>query len=260
MKLSTFFAVITILSTMLLTLVQAQDASPPALTPEQKQAILDLLGQPSSSDIEIEITNESTTNGGSVSRQAQAQGTGAGFTTTGDKIVDNITGSAPSTSLPGLGAESTGGSSEKDTKAEMFQLPASLWKNPLLWLGVLCLIAAGACTYIGLKRPALGLGIAGVSLLASAFFPWLLLVGVVVAFLAVAFPHIRAEFVARAKEREVKMYKEPLRAVLAAESELRTSNPGAYEMLKVATERQADGTDSSVIDKIKREDRLGKYA
>ncbi len=243
-----------------LTMAQAPPNTKPALTEEQKQAILSLLGQPSTSEIELEVTNESTTQGGSVQREAQAQGTGAGFTTTGDKIVENITGTAPTTSLPGFGAGATGGASEKETKAEVFKPPASVWKNPLFWLGLLCLAGAGACVHFGLRRPGIGLGVAGISLIATAFFPWLLLIGVAVAVAAIAFPHLRAEFVAKARELDVKKYKEPLRAVLAGEAEIKASDPAAYDRLKKATEKHAEKGDSDVIDEIKREDKLGKYA
>lgn len=97
----------------------------------------------------------------------QAGGTGAGLTTSGDEVAAKFAASAPSANLPGIG--SSGGTATSEFSVRSIEGAAS---NPLLWVGMASVIAAGVAFVLRLPRrvPLVCLTIGG-GFIAAALMP-----------------------------------------------------------------------------------------
>lgn len=257
-------------------------AQPPApsLTPDQQAALERAFNLPPGSTLDVEIVNRDM---GSVTNRNEGRGVGAGAVAEGDKLDQRFNGTPPSVGMGGDGSiTADGGSADVDQKGEALKIPPLPWKNPLFWVGLLCLGGCGFGVYAGLRRLAMILGVAGVGLIATAFFPIILLFAVAGIILVIAGPYIYAEFKKRKAEKDDGESYEALRAVVAG-VEHRTL-PGEFRKtiqaalpagtvvdmdklvnalgrnVKEAIAKEADGRDKEVIDEVKREDKVGKYA
>lgn len=169
------------------------------------------------------------------------QATGTSAKAHGDKIDQQLASQPANVSVNGISA--SGGGGESDTTAKS---APSLWSNPLLWVGILCVLGAAAAFWLGLRRAAIVLLIVGGGLIAAALYPWLMLFAVA-GVVAVQFgPHLYAEFQARRNH-------EALRAVAAGVDAL-----DADDYVKVTGEiaKHADAADKAVIRKVRRADGL----
>jgi hypothetical protein len=216
----------------------ANAQSPSGLSPEQEAAIRAALGAKPGQTVEIVVENSAT--------REEAKGKGASGTATGDQAKLGIDGSAPGASLSG-GGSATGGSV---SAAGESRINASLFGNPLLWVGILCWLGAGVAVYLRLPiRVAIIAGCAGVAFICAALFPaaTLLIVGGVAA-CGLAFwlwSEQQADKGAKAKEA--------LRAVVAG---IANATPTAAEMVKSEVSKQATEQDKAVIKSIKKADDL----
>lgn len=235
---------------------QPQAAAAPSMTPEQREALREAFSLPPGSEVEVEIINRDE---GSIRTREHGRGLGAGAVAEGDKLDSSFTGTPPSV---GRGADGSlsgaGGGSEGSQRASALKVPPMPWQNPFFWIGLACLGVAGFGVYSGLRRLAAISGIAGVGLLAAAFYPAILLWAVAGVLVAVFGPYAYAEFKKRKAEEDANRKKEALRAVVAGVE--RSEVPvEAQKAVKQAVAKEADGTDKAEIDKIKRDDQIGKY-
>jgi hypothetical protein len=261
---------------------------PPAtMTPAQQEALRQAFNLPPGSEVDVEIVNRDM---GGVRTRQEGRGVGAGAVAEGDKLDQQFTGTPP---IVGLGADGSlsgsGGGSDSDQKGSALKVPPMPWQNPLFWIGLGCLGACGFGVYAGLRRLALITGVAGVGLIAAAFYPVILLFAVGAVLVVVLGPYVYAEVKKRraekdkeATQQESDSHYEALRAVVggvehrtlpaemvktlkAANVSLSEADMNALVMrlqrnLKDAIAKEADGKDKEVIDEVKREDRVGKYA
>lgn len=268
--------------------VQAQPApQTPPLSPEQQRALEQAFNLPPGSTVEVDIVNRDM---GSVRSSQEGRGVGAGAVAEGDKLDQQFNGTPP---LVGLGADGSltgsGGGADANQKGSAIKLPPLPWQNPLFWIGLGCLGVMGFGIYAGLRRLALITGVAGVGLIATAFYPIILLFAVGAVLVVVLGPYVytevkkrRAEQTAKEKEQEGDRYYEALRATVGGvehrllPSEMKKTLKAAgvslseadmdalvgrlQRNLKDAIAKEADGQDKEVIDEVKREDKVGKYA
>lgn len=267
---------------------QAQPApQTPPLSPDQQRALEQAFNLPPGSTVEVDIVNRDM---GSVRSSQEGRGVGAGAVAEGDKLDQQFNGTPP---LVGLGADGSltgsGGGADSNQKGSALRVPPMPWQNPLFWIGLGCLGVMGFGIYAGLRRLALITGVAGVGLIATAFYPVILLFTVGAVLVVVLGPYVyaevkkrRAEQVAKEKESEGDRYYEALRATVGGvehrllPSEMKKTLKAAgvtlseadmdalvgrlQRNLKDAIAKEADGADKEVIDEVKREDKVGKYA
>lgn len=261
-------------------------ASPNQAQPDT-EALRQLLNLPPGSKIELDITHK---DGGQLKTRQEGTGKGASAIAEGDKLSDKITGTAPIANVGADGsAGAEGGSIEREAAGSAVKVPPMPWANPLFWIGVGMLGVAGFGVYSGLRRLALIAGVGGVGLIAAAFYPVILLFAVAAVVAAVFGPYVyteikkrKAENDAKEKEKEGDKYYEALRATVGGVEHSKL--PGEMKKtiaamlpagttldldklvmllqrnVKDAIAKEADGTDKEVIDEVKREDRVGKYA
>lgn len=260
---------------------QAQPApQTPPLSPDQQRALEQAFNLPPGSTVEVDIVNRDM---GSVRSSQEGRGVGAGAVAEGDKLDQQFNGTPP---LVGLGADGSltgsGGGADSNQKGSALRVPPMPWQNPLFWIGLGCLGVMGFGIYAGLRRLALITGVAGVGLIATAFYPVILLFAVGAVLVVVLGPYVYAEVKKRKAEKDDNESYEALRAVVAGvehrtlPSEMKKTiqaalPPGTsvdYDKLilqlqrtvKEAIAKEADGRDKEVIDEVKREDKVGKYA
>ena len=188
----------------------------------------------------VTITEE--TDLGTRVEHESAEGVGAGLDTSAEKIDGNFEGSVPSAALSGGVAATGGGALSRYTGLSLPPLAA----NPLIWLGALCILGAGACVYFKLRRAAVICAAAGGVLIAAAMLPgwaWALLACLGVGGLAV---YIWAE-------RSGQGFKEGLRAVAAGVEDM---PPAPRHDLKRRIAAHAEARDRKVIAKVKKADGL----
>ena len=209
------------------------------------------LGLPPGSTVVVEQTRD----GGTLEVTEEATGKGAALNASGEKIVSDFQGSAPSAAY--------GSASGGDTRAKSSIVGGSnLWANPLLWVGVLCVIGAGVAVFLRLPVRVSGIsGAVGVGLIAAAVYPATLLFIVAGAVLAIAAPYIYAEF----KAKQGTQAHEALRSVTAAVSDFKqaandptnpTVPPEAWKRLKADIESHVLPEEKAVIDTVRAKDRL----
>lgn len=144
------------------------------LTPEQAEVLRQALNLPAGTMVEVEFKSS---DGGTLKVTQEAEGKGAAALVEGDKLSADFDGSAPKVNLPEGGSAEGGGATQK-AKADAVKIPPVPWQNPLFWCGVACLAGAGFCVWARLRRGATICGVAGVGLLAAAFYPSLMLFAV----------------------------------------------------------------------------------
>lgn len=254
------------------------------LSPEQLEAIQRTVqGLNPGSKVQVEVVHK---DGGTVHTYEEGTGKGASAEAEGDKLNDSITGEAPVVNRGADGSASAkGGDVDRKASATAIKLPAMPWANPLFWVGLACLGGCAFGVYSGLRRLALILGVAGVSLLAAAFYPAILLFAVAAVVAVIAGPYIYAEVKKRRAEKDDDESYEALRAVVGGvehrtlPAEMRKtvyanlpagvalSGDQANKLVlalqrnvKEAIAKEADGRDKDVIDEVKQADKIGKYA
>ncbi len=269
-----------------------QPSSPPVvgvtvpgnLTPEQLEALRSTISAMNpGAKVQVEIDHQ---DGGTVHTYEEGTGKGASAKAEGDKLSDKITGEAPVVNRGADGsAEAKGGSIERNASATAVKIPPLPWQNPLFWVGLAALGGCGFCVYVGLRRAALICGVAGVGLMAAAFYPAIFLFAVAGILLVVFGPYLYAEFKKKKAEQSDNESYEALRAVvggvehksLPAEmkktiyanvpqgitftsDQMEKFVTALQRNVKEAIAKEADGKDKEVIDGVKQEDKIGKYA
>lgn len=235
-----------------------QATNPTQLTPEQISALRDTFSNlPAGSKVRVEVKHRDE---GSATNGEQSTGKGASATSEGDKLNDQITGEAPVLARGADGSASAkGGGIDRETSASAVKVPASAWANPLLWAGILAIAGAGVAVYFGLRRAAVISGIAGAGLILSAAYPGLMLLMLLGVVVAVLGPYLYAEWQKRKGDMNQRSAYEALRAVVAG-----VEGPGvpaeARAAVKAVIAKESDAADRAVIDQVKREDKIGKYA
>jgi len=189
------------------------------------------------------ISQSSTTDGGSVKTTEEAKGTGASGTATGDKSDLKITGDAPAASLSG-GGKATGGTMQAAGSAK---IDASLFGNPLLWVGILCLLGSGVTIYLRLpiRDTFISAGV-GVAFVCAAMFPGLMLFLVAGGAVALLVWYLYASHTGNKAN-------EALRAVAAGVSGLPAS---VAADVKAEISKHADARDKATISAVKQADNL----
>jgi hypothetical protein len=170
-----------------------------------------------------------------------ATGTGAGLTTTSDEAASKFVTSAPGSTLPGIG--STGGSLSSTLSVRNLRDAAG---NPLLWVGIVSILAAGVAFYFGLRRAAIVCVAIGIGFLAASMIPgwgWFILAAVGLVAVGV---YVWAELTG-------KNTREALRAVVAGVEDLPTEQ---RRQAKARIASHADDRDALTIRAIKRADGL----
>lgn len=227
------------------------------LTPEQEETIRQALNLPPGSTITLQHEATKTTDQGTLEVTEEASGKGAALRASGEKIVGDFNATAPQASL---GENRTASGSDV---ADSMKITGSvnLWANPLMWVGILCILAAGACLYLGLPPKAtLITAIAGAGFITAAIMPGVLIFLLAAVGLIVVGPYIYTEWKAiknKTKlEEEAEGYREALRAAVAGISDLKTRNPDLYNAAKAAISSHTTDDDIAVIQQIKTMDRL----
>jgi hypothetical protein len=230
----------------------AQPEPKPSLTEQQAEALRSLLQLPADSVVELEFTSK---DGGSVHIIERGKGVGAGGSTEGGELSESVTGSAPEVGL-GQDRNARGGNVARETEAVGFTPPALPWANPLFWLGVVQILAAGALAFLPLPIPKpkslpMVLAASGAIFITVAFFPTLLLWGVVAGGVFLLFPYVKSGL-------DADKYKEGLRAVVAGVED--DSLPAQVkDAVKSKILTQMDPADRDTIREIKMKDKLGKF-
>lgn len=259
--------------------VQPAPQTPP-LSSEQQAALERAFNLPPGSTVEVDIVNRDM---GSVRTSQEGRGVGAGAVAEGDKLDQQFNGTPP---IVGLGADGSlsgsGGGSDANQKGSALRIPPMPWQNPLFWIGLGLLGVTGFGVYAGLRRLALISGVAGVGLIAAAFYPVILLFAVAAVVVVVFGPYIYTEVKKRRAEQDDNESYEALRAVVAGVEHRTLSNEMKNTLrvagiaregpemdalvmrlqrnVKEAIAKEADERDKKVIDEVKREDKVGKYA
>lgn len=236
---------------------QARHAQPPALTPEQREAIAQLLGAPAGSQVEVQVQETQEKDGGSSKTTEEASGEGAGLRARGDKVESGFDGSAPGANLGAGRAGATGGGVKADTDVVTFRPPSV--SSPLLWVGIALLVASGVCIYLHLRRAAFVAGGLGACMIAAGSFPAAFAWIVAIAALGVGGFYLWTEWAKKhsdAQAAQADKLKEALRAVVGGVAGLKGVNQNAYEAVKKEVEKQATAEDQDVIKQIKRADQL----
>lgn len=186
---------------------------------------------------------------GWVREHEAGSGTGAGAEFSGDKLVTDFSGSAPSVGSAGV----SGGSSSGSSRGSALTLPEGVGSTPLLWAGVLLLVAAGAGGWF-LRSVKFGLvfgGIGGV-LIAVGLYPALALWGVLGAIAIAVVYALRSDAVAA-------RFRESTRALVGA-IDHPTVEPDAKTAVAGALAMEADARDKAVIESVRVKDAPLKFA
>lgn len=233
-----------------------------SLTPEQAAEQLKQL--PPGSSIILERTHD----GGNITVEEEATGTGAALQARGKEIVSTFNSTAPGATL-GKDRGATGGDTETNNKVKGGD---NLWANPLLWVGILCILGAGVAVYLRMFKAAMIAGLAGGCLIAAALAPMLFGFAIAAALLVVVVPYIHKEWHAKqlnaenqAIKTEAKVKDDTLRSVVAGVADFGkaakdTTNPlitpDAYERLKSYISSHMLPEEAVVVREIKDKDRL----
>lgn len=254
------------------------------LSLEQLEAIQRTVqGMNPGSKVHVEVVHK---DGGTIHTYEEGTGKGASATAEGDKLSDKITGDAPIVNRGADGSASAkGGDIERNASATALKVPPLPWQNPLFWIGLAGLGGCGFCVYLGLRRAALICGVAGAGLIAAAFYPVILLFAVAGVFFVVFGSYLYAEIKKKKAEQSDNESYEALRAVVggvenkmlpaAMKQTIYANIPQGVTFttdqmdkfitalqrnVKEAIAKEADGRDKKVIDGVKQEDKIGKYA
>lgn len=240
------------------------------LTAEQQEVIRQALGLPPGATITLETTR--TRDGGSLTVEEEATGQGASLRAHGEKIVSDFSSTSPQASL-GMKGSAAGGDTDANTQVIG---GSSLWKNPLLWVGIFCcLLAAGSMfvrppafpVAVPIKATAV-IGGVGVCFICAALFPVLSLI-LVAAGVAIAvslllyreYQHRKVLDKADSGERA----RNALRSVAAGISDFKRMAqdpsvtqvpPEMWERLKGFISSHLTTDEEAVISQVRREDGL----
>lgn len=105
---------------------------------------------------------------------ATATAEGAGVTASGEQIQQGFDASAPEISLAQGGGGSTSGGAikgENKAKTDLAKIVGKAAGNPLMWVGILLLLAGIGCLFVPIRRGAMVLLPAGIGLIAVSFLP-----------------------------------------------------------------------------------------
>lgn len=193
-------------------------------------------GTPPGATVEFEATID----GGLRKSTETASGTGAGLTTSSDEAAAKFATSAPGVTLPGM--TGTGGDSAADFSVRTLRGAAG---SPLLWVGIVGVVAGLAAFYFGLKRAATFLLLGGGGFIVAAMLPgwaWAIIAAVG---LAGAGVYLWSEWDAKRLGRTAK-------AVVAGVDDLKRMDPVTYERAKAAVATHARSIENGTITQIKR--------
>jgi len=232
------------------------------LSQEKREALLKLLDASPDDEIEIKMSETDERDGGSRWTDERATGTGAGLRARGDKVETGFNGSAPGASLGGDRASAKGGGSEADVSAEVFKPPSI--SSPLLWCGIIALIASAVFVYLKWTRAAFITGAFGAGLIAAGCFPaafaWIVGVGG----LACLGVYLWTEHEKRQVELDKKLAsesaddgqraRETLRSMIAAVGGLKKTNGNLYEQIKAELAKHLTPDENEYVQGIKRQD------
>lgn len=190
------------------------------------------------------VVFEYESDGGRLRRTDAASGTGPGLSTSSDEAAASFDTSAPAVGINGT--TGTGGSGATEFTLRTVGGAA---RNPLLWVGIVAVLAGLACFYFGLRRAGTYLVLGGGGFVIAAMLPgwaWLIIAGVCgVGVIVYVW-----------SERDARRSTEAARAVVAGVADLKRLDEVAYARVKAAVASHADESDRAVIDSIKRKDRL----
>lgn len=199
--------------------------------------------------------------GGTIETEEEAKGKGAALRARGDKIVSDFNSTAPGADL-GKGRHASGGDTESSTSLST----ASLFSNPLVWVGIICIFGAGVSFFLKLPWRVTGIvGAIGVGFIATAMFPALVLFIVAGAALLVVIPYIHQAYSLKIVATDYNKSYEALRAVVAGVGDFGntakdpsnpTVDPSVYERLKSYIKAHASDEDDAAIRAIKEKDRI----
>lgn len=233
--------VVAVLIYVMVTLIGCGKSDPPA--PAKPAAPITIpapeFNLPGGFDPDKPVEMRYVEEGGETKSTEQASGTGAGLSTNSDEAAAKFVTSAPGATLPGIG--STGGGASTEFSVRTIQGAAS---NPLLWVGILAVLAAGWAVFKGIPRAGLILGVIGGGFITAAMLPawaWVLIAAAGVVAVAA---YIWSEYGGKVKH-------EALRAVVDGVDSLKESSPGAYQIVKQEIGKQADTRDRKTIAKYK---------
>lgn len=241
------------------------------LNEEQQEVIRQSLGLPAGSTITLEHTM--TRDGGSLRVEEEATGAGAGLNARGEKIVSEFNSTSPGASLGKDKAGAFGGSTDSFSSVLG---GSSVWKNPLLWLGLLMMLSGGALV---LMRPptfplmvpfkfSMILAGAGVGFVVAAVYPAFALVTIVLAVIVVIGPYIAREIKAQQLQKQVvkgNASHEALRGLAAGISDFKklakdpsfvSLTPEAWARLKTSIESHLSDEDAATVAAIRKADGL----
>lgn len=191
--------------------------------------------------VELEATD-----GGWITVTESGSGTGAGLRAEGDELVTGFDGSAPSVRLAG-GGGAVGGGGKGRASGMAMTLPEGVGSAPLLWAGIVLLVAAGAGAWF-LRSIKFGLvfgGIGGV-LIAVGLYPAIALWGVLGAIAIAVVYALRSDAVAA-------RFRESTRALVGA-IDHPTVEPDAKTAVAGALAMEADARDLKTISMVRAKD------
>lgn len=214
-------------------------------------AVNKALGLPPGSTVVVEQTRD----GGTIEVTEEATGKGAGLNANGEKIVSDFKSTAPNAAY----GQASGGDTE--TRNSIVGA-ANLWANPLLWVGILCILGAGVAVFLRLPLRVCGIaGGVGVGLIAAAIYPALLLFIVAGAVIAIAGPYIYAEFKAKQGAEATKALEDVTAGVdsfkrAAKDPKNPLVAPEAWDVLKDKLESRVKGKSFDTVTALRRKNGL----
>jgi hypothetical protein len=248
----------------------SQSVAQNSLTQEQQEVIRQALKLPAGSSITLEQTT--TRDGGFFKMEEEATGLGAGLNARGEKIVSDFNAGAPESNLSGKG-NAVGTSIASSTSVLG---SSNLWSNPLLWVGIVLVLASAGS--MAIRPPTFPVAIpiratlvtasVGIAFICAVLFPTFSLFIVAVGVLAVAAPYVYREFANQriAKQAdEAQVSHNALRSVAAGISDFKAIAadpkqshipPEMWNRLKDALESHLTDEEKAVIQKIRRQDGL----
>lgn len=206
-----------------------------------------------------EHVDRTVTTGDQVKSTASA--TGASGESVGSEAALKLKSEPAELTLPG-GATAAGGGVDADGNAK----GGSVFNNPLLWVGIVLVIAAVAVNFIPLgsiiipKRLVLGVGALGACFIVASFMPLWFWIVVGVGLLVLGLTWVGGEMDLHKQKKNLQserqhrnVMKEGLRAVVAGVAHAPRE---AKEIVKASIARHADAADLVTIANIKAEDGL----
>ena len=172
-----------------------------------------------------------------------ASGTGAGISTDNAETAAGFNAGAPTSNLGGdLGGGADGGLSSAN-----FKMRVPPGTSPLVWIGAACLLGAGACFYLQLRRAAIICAVLGLGFIGAEAVPGWAKAILFVAGLAGLGAYLWAEWQAKRKN-------EALRAVVAGVESI-PDQPTRIGV-KALIDGHAEDGDRAVIRQVKAADGL----